>query len=118
MRDCSSVMVLGRGWGFTRLTFPSTGERSRRRGATGESTPSAATATAAQAAMGCGQDPRSDTVQVMFSGKRGWETCALLCPSHEPGRADLVLLEQSRLSEASASQYDPCGFASKILSPG
>lgn len=49
--DCNPVMASGRGWGFPRLTFPSrlkhpsAGVGSRRRGATGVSTPSVATTT-------------------------------------------------------------------------
>lgn len=52
-------------------------------------------------------------------GKRGWESCALLCPSHRPGRADLVLQGQhfviSSLPGVCARQNNPEAFAPEEL---
>lgn len=52
-------------------------------------------------------------------GKRGWETCTLLCPSHEPGRADLVLQGQhfviSCLPGVYAKQHNPLGICTRKI---
>lgn len=119
--DCNPVITLGRGWGSIRLTSLSLQKILRARA--GELLPRGLPVWPLLQELREQWDldriPVAAPSKLCPQGKRGWETCTLLCPSHRPGRADLTLQGQhfviSCLPRVYARQHSPQAFAPEIL---
>lgn len=113
------MITLGRGWGTIRLIFLSLQKILRARA--GELLPRGLPEWPLLQELREQGDldriPVAAPSKLCSQGKRGWETHTLLCPSHKPGRADLVLQGQhfviSCLPGVYARQHSPQAFALK-----